>query len=407
MKNNMNSKKSSGKNKYTNQFNNKGAKKAKNNRALLTFVCVFMSLVLLLGGGLLAATIVRQSSYAVKYEGFGMDTKTTRYFAAYYKYKYLVALKNDGIKASDTEAFWSSIGEGEEKSYGEKLTEGAENFVKQTVVAATLFDKYGSLSKKDKEKIEQAISFKLNNTGLKTDGSEESFDLAAAEYGFDYSSYKKAIEILYKASNVRPLLGGLLSDAFPNGYNEYLSTYVHVRLLFVDNNKKRNDKGELVNITAEEKAEREQDLDALRGYIQNGTAGVDVFESYFKYNTVIGMADNGEYYFGIGEAFTDEFAKDFSVVLERAFEMELTGDEMFSEVAYDGGVCFIYKTAPTPNAYADQNMKDYFLNFEEGVQSYLYDSALKLYSADAVLSEKFADIDIIKTPYNYEFFINF
>ncbi len=388
------------------QVQNKNTQKKNSSRPLTIFVCIFMSALLLFGGILLTITLVRQSSYVVKYNGSGMDLKTATYFASYYKYRYIGQLRSEGVSVYDAPGFWEKAPEGDDKTYGEYLAEGALEYLKQTLAAAALFDEYAKLSAADKEKIEASVNYKLTNA-LGMDGTVKTFDENTAEYGFDYKTVKKAAEIFYKASRATSLIGDALLAEYPEGYDDYLAKYSHVRLMFVNGTHRIDENGNHIPMTDEQKAQMEIDLDAFRAHIAAGTASPDTFDYYSKkYNSFLGANDAGEYYLEKNSYFTKTTMQEsFPEVVSYVLSTELKGAEVFGEVSYSGGTCFIYKYAPTAEAYNDKDMSIFFSDFESNASYYLYNKILLLYAEDATDTDKFASLNIPSLTYFYDYFI--
>ncbi len=388
-----------------------GRTKKKISRPLTIFICIFMAFVLLFGGTVLTVTLVRQSRYAAEYKGFGIDTKTATYLTSYYKYSYITSLRRAGVNALDTESFWASKPEGGTKTYGELLREGAEDYIKKTIVAVYLYNSYGKLSDKDEDKISAAISYKLQN-GADMDGTVKTFNRNTEQYGYNYKSFKKAAEILYKASRARSPVSGLLLEEYPDGYNDYLQTYSHVKLIFVDGAKKIGADGEPTDLTAEEKASLATDLAAFRSNIANSLAGEEAFDAFAeKYNCVASIIGGTEYYLAPDENFTKTtMAEAFPEVVKAALSLPLEGREAAIECDYDGDpdnatTCFIYKYKPQSYDYGKSQYEAYFTDFEANAMTYLYGKILTLYAADAKLTDKFKSIDPLSLKYDYSYFI--
>ncbi len=388
-----------------------GRTKKKMSRPLTIFICIFMAFVLLFGGTVLTVTLVRQSRYAAKYKGYGIDAKTATYLASYYKYSYLTALSRAGVDAYDSEFFWSSKPEDGAKTYGELLNEGTEDYIKKTLVAVYLYNSYGKLADKDKDKISAAISYKLQN-GAGMDGTEKTFNRNTEQYGYNYKAFKNAAEILYKASRARSLVGGLLLEEYPDGYNDYLQTYSHVKLIFVDGEKKIGADGEPTDLTDAEKASFATDIATFRSNIENSLAGEDAFNVFAdKYNCVKSISGGTEYYLASDETFTKTaMAADFPEVVKAALALPLEGREAAIECDYDGDpdnatTCFIYKYKPADYDYGKSQYEAYFADFEANALTYLYGKILALYAADAELTSKFEPIDPVALKYDYSYFI--
>ena len=394
------------------------------NVFLTTFICVFLVLVLILGAVLGIITAVKNANAVVKYKGLTMDKETASFFVTYYKYRYMSILSSLGVEnVEDTRGFWNRIYENEGVSYGELLTKSTEQYIRQIMVANYLFDNYARLTSDDKEIINTARSELLT---YKADGSKDRFNSEVSRYGFDYSSLKDAITMLYKANVAKNIIYG--SDGsnlanFPEIANEYLAEYTHVKLLFIrtettfvlDENGDRiigddgNDQTRL--LTESEKAERQTLISEIRGYIDAAKVGGDIQMGEEMFDYYLEKHDEGDkdmhtdgYYFHKNSAFTAEFSEVFKNVVDKSYAMEIGS---YDEVNVDFGICFIYKYEPTANVYASTLAEACFTDFYSDAANVMFEKTLTELSADVIFTEKFKKIDIIALPYNYDYLPSF
>ena len=380
------------------------AKKSKNNCILLIIVCILLAVALVLGAILLTATLVRRSRYVVMYEGYGMDEKTVNYFASVYKYKYMITLSQLGVSATDTDAFWAKKPEGAIKTYGDLLSEGAELYIKKMLVANVLFSQSTSLSDAALADIEDTVKMKLDMYGI--DGDVGKFNEAVAKYGFDYDTFVKAAKIEYKAKATAHLLYGSAGENVSSATaEEFLQTYSHVKIIFVNSTKRQvlNDKGELVSVrdlTDAERAEQSALVGELRSAISDGSVSPQMFDNMMALcNYITGISKDGEYYLSPSSSFAADFASEgFDEVVKEALLME-KGE--YSELDYMDGVCFIYKYNVESGAYDDDGLSAYFEDFYTDAAEYAYDELLKSYAVDAVAKDRFYEIDFVSIPKNY------
>ncbi len=405
------------------KFQNSPPKKRK-NVFLITFICIFLALVLIFGAILGIMSAVRNSKAAVKYEGLTMSEETASFFVTYYKYRYMSILSSTGVVGvEDTRGFWNKIHEDEGVSYGELLQKSTEQYIRQIMVANYLYDNYARLTSDDRDIINTARGELLT---YKADGNKDLFNSEVSKYGFDYSSLKDAITMLYKANVAKNIIYGADGSNlknFPELANEYLTEYTHVKLLFIrtettfvlDENGDRiigddgNDETRL--LTEAEKTERQELISDIRGYIDARESGGDIQMGEEMFNYYLEKHDEGDkdmhadgYYFHKNSAFTSEFSEVFKNIVDKSYSMEIGS---YDEVNVDFGVCFIYKYEPTANVYASTLAEVCFTDFYSDAAAVIFEKTLTELSTDVVLTEKFKKIDIIALPYNYDYLPSF
>ena len=402
----------------------KNPQKKRKNVFLITFICIFLALVLIFGAILGIISIVKNSKAAVKYEGLTMDTETASFFATYHKYRYMSILSSAGtLGVEDTKGFWNKIYDKEGVSYGELLKKSTEQYIRQIMAANYLYDNYARLSSDDRDIINTARRELLT---YKADGNKELFNSSVSKYGFDYDSLKDAITMLYKANAAKNMIYGADGSNlknFPDLANEYLSEYTHVKLLFIrtettfvlDAGGNRivgddgNDQTRL--LTDAEKAERQKLISDIRGYIEAEKNGGDIQMGEEMFNFYLENNDEGDknmhadgYYFHKNSAFTAEFSEVFKNIVDKSYVMEMNS---YGEVSVDFGVCFIYKYEPTANVYASTLAEPCFTDFYSDAAAVIFEKTLTELSFDVVFTEKFNKIDIIELPYNYDYLPSF
>ena len=395
------------------QKNNKGFK---NNKFLLTFICIFLILVIALAAVLGIASAVKRSKAVAIYKGHSMDVKVASFFASQYKYNYMSALSRSGvIGVEDSPGFWNSSAVSGEK-YIDLLTLGAEKYIKQIIVGNYLYDRYGKLTSDEKDRISNAAEELLL---YKADGSKKQFNELAAEYGFDYDSFRDAITMLYKASIAQKMIygnDGANVAAFPDRAQEYLSEYSHVKLLFIRTEDKfvyengqrvKGDDGSylLEPLTSDEISERERRIFEIESAISAIGSGVGVEMNAEMFDTFLSKYDEGDedmradgYYFSKRSSFTSEFSEALGAVVDKSYAMEKGS---FAVVTLDFGVCFIYKYEPTYGAYASGLSSACFSDFYQDAANFLFEKDVTELSGEFSGRESFSDIDLLTLPYNY------
>lgn len=400
------------------------AENNKFNKFLTIFIVIFVGLALILGVVLGAVAISKRSKAVAIYESALMDKEEAAFFVTYYKMRYMSLLRQSGVAdVEDTQGFWNKLDTEKNKTYGELLKEGAEDYIRQVTVANYLFDCTAKLTKTDKEIISSACESLVN---YRTDGDKSEFETLIADYGFSYAGLCRAAEMLYKANNLGSVLygeGGKNIVNYPEYAEEYLSKYSHVKLLIIrteetfvvdeNGNKVAGDDGQYkkVSLSEEGKAKRQALISEIRGYIaaigtDKAQMGATMFDTYIEAHDEENenMRSDG-YYFKDGSYYTTEFSKVYSdKIVNKAYEMK-EGD--FAEVELDFGVCFIYKYKPTAKAYSASSSEDCFVDFYSSAANALLTQNIEKYKNEVKLTEKFGEIDAIMLPYNYDFIPKF
>ena len=389
------------------------------NRFLLIFVCVFAAIALVFGGTLGIIAGVRNSRAVVSYDGVRVDAGALRYLGAYYKINYIRAQKALGVRASDTEKFWSSLDESG-KTHRELFTESFEGYVRAMVASANIYMTYSEYTKADKASVKATADEILK---YRAGGSEKEFNSLAEKYGFDYDDFLAAAELMYKAGKAKTVIYGSDGENLvysPEECAKYLETYSHVSLIFVRDKELfvTDDEGNTVygddgaaltrEMTAEEKAERLEIIDKLTAAIEAKKNGGDyqitpeMFEIYLEKSDGDAAMHKKGYYFNQKASATAEFATAFPEVVERALEMELYD---YARVDCSIGVCFIYKYDAVKGAYSDEDNL-FFSDFYSDAANYLYEDILNTVSPEVKVKDKFFDTDYSSVPMLSEFVIS-
>lgn len=389
---------------------------------LLIFVCIFVSILLVFGAVLGIASAIKKSRSVVSFKGITMDEEVASFFVTQYKYNFMSMLSASGVKnVEDTLGFWNKVSENE-KTYGELLTAGAYEYIKQIMATNYIYDRYASLSKSDKAVISTAVEETLT---YKAGGNENTFNKAVSEYGFSYSSYKTAVTMLYKATLAQTIVCGSNGENLENGsqsikeyitVEEYLSRFSHVKLLFIrtdttfvlDNsgNRIKNSDGsyQLRNLTDEEKEQRQSLISEIRGHISaigSGEAemGATMFDYYLQNNDEgdPDMRSNG-YYFNENSEYTQVFTSVYEDIVNTSYELQI-GE--FGEAEVDFGVCFIYKYETSESDLEKSTLEVCFRDFYSDLSGVFFDKLLADFTPHVEFSKKMDNVDVLKLPYNY------
>ena len=392
---------------------------------LLIFVCIFVAIVIVFASVLAIVSAVKRSRAVAYFKNVTMDMKVVSFFAVSYKSDFLKTFAASG--AEDSPGFFNSEYK-DGKTYGEFLREGTESYIKKILAANYVFDRYSSLTKSDRNVINQAVEDTLT---YKAGGNENTFNKDTEHFGFDYSAYKTAVEMIYKAQCALVAVCGTNGDnlkensSLLEGYiteEEFLSNYSHVKLLFIrtedtfvldgDGNRKKNSDGtyQIRALTDDEKAARQALISEIRGYIAAiGTSeaqmGPTMFDNYLLNNDEgdSDMHANG-YYFAEGAEFTGEFRKIYGNILDKTYSMGI-GD--FGETAVDFGVCFIYKYAVDTSDIDRSSLEVCFKDFYTNLSPIFYDKLLTELSGEVTLKDSFNELNLIVLEHNYVYWPKF
>lgn len=393
--------------------------KKNKSKFLLIFVCIFVSIVLVFGIVFGTIAIIKSRNSVASFGGVAMNGEVANYFASSYKSDYMSLLSRAGVKGvEDSPGFWNSTSETGEK-YIDLLEKGAKEYVKQIIVLNYLYNRYSSLSSADKDIIKTAIDGTLRSHG----GSVEAFNALVSDYGFDYSSYSDAVEMIYKAASCEALICGTGGSKLKSSTdsdiiefrNSYLEKYAHVKLLFIsterafvldkDGNRMSDGEGgyQTRELEEDEAAARLAEIETIRSAILAiGTDGVqmgpDMFENYLYSDLYSGMLETRDkgYYFHKSSSAAQSF--DNQDIVSRSLEMKV-GE--FGEVIVDGGVCFIYKLATDPADLSTSGLESFFSDFYEDLSDEFLSSQVSKLTPSVKVKDDFDLIDFNLLPYNY------
>lgn len=394
------------------------------SKGIMIFISISLVLVLLFGTVFGAIFAIRHKNAVIEYGDLTMDREVASFFLSYYKTQYMAAL-SEAIKMQvpDDEWFWYSEYE-DGKTYGDALREASIEYIKSILVKAHLFDSYTEITDEGEAFIDKCIDEILTQRG----GSNvESFNASVREYGFSFNSFRKAAKLLYKAENAEALIYGVSGENVADRADvcaEYLNTYSHVKLLFIrteneflldkDGNRVPGPEGDTLRpLTETERIERQNAINTIRESIlayeknENGQMTPEFFDIQLeKYDSASELFHKQGYYLKEGSNYTNHlieqdikngYEKGFEDVARKAVNMAVGS---YAEVEVDFGVCFIYKYPPENNAYLLKALDIFFDDFYTGCASYAFAKDVSILSTDALIKEKFFDINVITLPYN-------
>lgn len=376
----------------------KDNRKQKNKPGFITiFVCIFIALVMSVGGMFGMVSAIKGARALVKYDHVSLDEGTVNYFAAYYKSVYIRDMRITGVKAEDTAEFWQSeMPSGE--SYGENFNRSFREYLATLVAAANIYLNHSYYTPSDKIAVTKTVEEILK---FKAEGSVDKFNEMAEKYNFDYDDFHNAAAILYKAEQASEVIYGNAGENlvnYPALCEEFLQNYSHVSLLFV----KINDE-----MSEEERLQKQQIIDTLAAAIEAKNTGIGMqinstmFENYLIDSDGDPAMHSRGYYFRHGSEKTAEFASEFPEIVDASIEMSV-GEYRMVECSV--GVCFIYKSEIVSGAYMDTD-NIFFSDFYSDAALYHYKNTLRALSGEVKFNNRYDKLNPVDVPVIDEFVI--
>ncbi len=422
----------------TNIKKQKDSTRVKKNPLFIT-VAVIAAIAISAGIVLGIVSLVRSSRAIMQYEGVRMERGVASYLISIYKTDHIAALKASGVSyASDSDEFWSKQNPDGTGTFGEGFERAAEAYLKEILVGVYLYDRNAELSKK----VEEAIEKNANQVAefyYKSEGFEARFEADAKKMGYDYKSYLEAAKMLYKSSMAWSVIYGSNGEAaanLPSECYEYLkSAYSHVELAFVRTKstfKLDEDGGRVENmgtyvlddLSDKQEAERLERVDFVKSLIDNYNSGIstdtvitpatiEALAKDYKSDQSVERISKG-YYFSLTSEYTESFLSgyrnDLTPVVTAANNLKLDSKgNAFGvcELSLDGidgketVYCFIYKSEPAENAYADAELSDFFTDFfSDAVKYYIHPKDVAARSLEVKVKDKFYEMPILTIPQN-------
>lgn len=346
------------------------------NRFLVVLISILIAIVLGLGGIFLLSMAISGLRAIVRTDNVNVDLGTVNYLTAYYKLRYINTLRADGVDADDSADFWESdMGDG--VSYGDDFKDELRKFITETVAAADIYVTSHGYTPEDK----LSVAYKTDEILAKyADGSVSEFNAIAEKHGFDFNDFQNASALLYKASRANKVAfgeGGKNLLAYPELCEEYLAEYSRVALIFFNSTHTyaTDENGEYITdsegehilreLSEEELAARTEAVARLREAMNSGTLTREMLIAEIPFSDPIPEMKGKYYYLHPDSEATARLAEERESVVNAAIEMT-NGEIGFAE--YDGGVCFIFKSAAQKGAYEDKDnptLYDFMTNAAE------------------------------------------
>lgn len=396
----------------------------KNKKFPVILLSAVLAVALIFGGVFGTIAAVRNSRAVMKYNGLTADEGTCHYLASVAKTEYLSQLARSGVAFVDEPVFYAKTA-ASGKTYGEELAAYVETYIRETLVCASLFDKYSRMTKSDREKLDGAIAEVLD---YRADGSIDSFNENTEAMGFDYKAFRKGAELTYKAAHAMTVIygsGGSNMRNFPDDCDTFLSEhYVHVQLLYIRTETKFETDGagnrvsdgeghdKTVALTAAEKQERQDDIAAIDAAIETYRTGVgtlsitpQMFGLYVnKYDDGDDTAHTYGYYFAEDSAYTAEFSEAFPEIVS---EVGKTQMNEYRKVTLPDAVCYIYRYEADSGDYAVESLSGMFANFYALAANAVHEKTMTTLLPEVTVTDKYDAGFAIPVPYNKDFYLRF
>lgn len=387
---------------------NKKPKMSKNNRILLTVVCIFLSVVLLFGVGFGVYFAIDEANTVVRLENVKMDEGVVRVFASYYKDLHISSLRKAGYyNARDTEEFWGSLHESG-KTQGELYLSSLESYISGMAAGANIYLSSFKLTDDDRLYIESKTGAFISSYG-----SEEAFNEKAEKFGFDYDDFCRAMEISYTAELALYSIYGaegesLKSSAFESRCEDYLKKYYsRVKVIYIAKEKifdtELNDWRDLY---PSEEEKRNEQIELFKAAVADGSMVEGSFDAYLSSESSLhdGDAEMGRagYYFAKGTQQTERFKEIYyPEIVDAALEMSV-GE--VRAVDCEWGVAFLCRCDVVSGAYTDEE-NPFFSDFYKIAATEFYAEDVGLLSTEAVFKDSYYELNPITIPANRELFV--
>ena len=181
------------------------------NRFLLIFVCIFLSLVVVISSVLGIILAVKERDTLVKYGNVSMREGECIYLATVFKSDYIAYLNAAGVKGvRDTDSFWSSVSDKTGKTYGKMLNDAYLQYISSVAVQASLFLDASSFGKEEKNYVNEKVDKRLSYLGYT---SKREFNELSDELGFDYDDMVAVLDHQMEQYYRNDVDEGLMSTA--------------------------------------------------------------------------------------------------------------------------------------------------------------------------------------------------
>lgn len=198
-------------------------------KALVIAGVSFVLLIALVFGGIALWFAGHSERVVLRYEQTAVTDGMFRYMTSYYQYELAAALAQSGTPLGSTPAFWDSDSLSPGQSNRAYVGEQVLSLIRQTLVAAALYDRAGFAASALSAVIESQLAADTEEFG---GGSTDAFsDYLTDRYGADYEDYRRVTVMQCKASALRSVFDGRgLAGDYAERY--YTDNYMRCKVIF-------------------------------------------------------------------------------------------------------------------------------------------------------------------------------
>ena len=415
----------------------------KTRRIITVSVSIILGILILFGATLGIITGVRRSRYIARLGGNGVSEGVVSFLAATYKTSYMATHRENGVSVSDTDAFWKTeVYNG--NTHGDYLKYYTGEYISKVLASARIFDEVSRMTAEDKRAVSIAVDEILT---YRASGSVDDFNALCDPMGFDYSDFKEAATLLYKASRAPERVfgeDGSGASALTEECDSFYMRYSRVKMIFIrtedtfsldgEGNRIIDSSGNdtLRPLTDDEREERTAYIETLKeciAGINNGSVAPERFDELaaeiterYKENSS-SVLESG-YYLYANSNYTNEFSNMIPEAVKSALMLDvgectmveiptLSEDNAETEASESGdtdysfkGVCFMYRAESEEKAYKNTE-SNFFGDFYALVANDLYENMIKEYMEEVIFSEKWSEVDPSVLPYNSDIKVRF
>lgn len=308
------------------------------------------------------------------------------YLYSFYRYRIPASVEFKELGVRDTAAFWASPYQGD-VTQGEHYGQVAVQMIRQTLVAAALFDRYSTLSATEAEEL-KTLQDEVLTADYKGGGSRDTFNGQAEQYGFTYRDFIEGSTLLYKATRAQRALygtGGLLAPeedlerVLAEEYACVLMIFVRTKDKFVFDSQGNyvieDGQYKTEPLSEEEKAAKAAKLAAIASALADGTDSAEFATLWQTHNEDSSQKLSGTY-FSLLSDYTAAYAAAFppkeengTPIYAAALSLEV-GQTATVESEY--GTHVLFRMPVAKGAYDQKDLAEYFEDFYEKASSLLY-----------------------------------
>lgn len=349
-----------------------------------------------------ASSCAKRFPAAMSYKGVEINEALYKYFVSTYKGKYLQTYSDlkDTAEFFDGELTGGKTGE-------EVLSELIYGNISQTLISAAEFDAAGQkLTDDQSSEIDRYIE---SMTDELASGSRRTLNGYLSEFSINSDMLRDALVLEKKADLYLDYLYGdggaeALTDDDRETY--YEKNYVRFQQVYINNIKvyETDSKGYYIqdengnykmrDLTAEESAEAEQKIAAVREALERGDDFSKVQAEYSDSKDYVG-----------GYYFSAESASDYlTSVVSAAFTLD-EGEWTYVDAASPSGAFFIKRLPLDEGGYKTEANADFFENFDEAVKGVKFAEKVESLRSLITVNRDFLDSVTVKdSPANYYYY---